>query len=634
MDKKNNIKLKIIPNKLNKEKVSQKVNKGVVSNKTNNINKNSVPDNVSEEEILKNIHNMEKGSSNVNNKRRNMIYIIIFGILLLSILFSASYAYFSVDTTNTNKLGNIIGNIDCVGVVYSESGTIDLDNSTPVTDEYALANYTPVTVTVTNNCSNQQSYYFTFSSLANATGYIPDNKVNIAVEKRTGNNSFYRIVNPKYVSYLVEVPETNSFKSTLMADLNRRDETKSYTNKKSYVLDHDYISSGETKTYKVYLWIDYYEGDETHTGLNNNTTQGLLFKGSLGIVPVNYHSLAKHIELNSGYGRTIYGDTNDGDGNPRKVTDECSASGCNTVNIQSANQYIYYYYNNTTHINAIFGGYCWKIVRTTTMGGVKLLYNGVPTTVDDHLECANDSDTINNNAVYKFNSTGVATANKQTPASVGYMYNVTTGTLGDMLQADDVNKYDSEIKTVLDAWYTSWVTNNNVDEDKLEAAVYCNDRTLGVGSGSSYLTATLNNTLDTLTNGKSYVFSGFNRNTDSSGANKSFGCTNVTDSFSINNPKAGGSNMKNIGLMTLDEALALNTNIIKGNNTIWLMTPYLIRKESATSYYTRIFRNTTSGGIDNDRSHQTQKVRPVITVNSTVYSTGGDGTITNPYILS
>ena len=66
----------------------------------------------------------------------------------------------------------------------------------------------------------------------------------------------------------------------------------------------------------------------------------------------------------------------------------------------------------------------------------------------------------------------------------------------------------------------------------------------------------------------------------------------------------------------------------------FLLGIYLIRKESATSYYTRIYRNTTSGGIDNDRSHQTQKARPVITVNSTVYSTGGDGTITNPYILS
>lgn len=39
---------------------------------------------------------------------------------------------------------------------------------------------------------------------------------------------------------------------------------------------------------------------------------------------------------------------------------------------------IYYYSGAAKNNNVIFGGYCWEIVRTTETGGVKLIYNGVP----------------------------------------------------------------------------------------------------------------------------------------------------------------------------------------------------------------------------------------------------------------
>jgi len=42
------------------------------------------------------------------------------------------------------------------------------------------------------------------------------------------------------------------------------------------------------------------------------------------------------------------------------------------------NKKIYYYYGAETNNNVIFAGYCWKMVRTTDTGGVKIIYNGVP----------------------------------------------------------------------------------------------------------------------------------------------------------------------------------------------------------------------------------------------------------------
>ena len=39
---------------------------------------------------------------------------------------------------------------------------------------------------------------------------------------------------------------------------------------------------------------------------------------------------------------------------------------------------VYYYYGETPNNNVIFGGFCWRMVRTTDTGGVKTIYNGEP----------------------------------------------------------------------------------------------------------------------------------------------------------------------------------------------------------------------------------------------------------------
>lgn len=46
------------------------------------------------------------------------------------------------------------------------------------------------------------------------------------------------------------------------------------------------------------------------------------------------------------------------------------------VKLEGENTPIYYYRGDVTNNNVIFANYCWKIVRTTDTGGVKLIYNG------------------------------------------------------------------------------------------------------------------------------------------------------------------------------------------------------------------------------------------------------------------
>ena len=77
---------------------------------------------------------------------------------------------------------------------------------------------------------------------------------------------------------------------------------------------------------------------------------------------------------------------------------------------------VYYFRGAVDDNHLLFGGFCWKIVRTTGTGGIKILYDGIPSS--DGICNNTGSATIIGNYQYntKYNS----------PAFVGYMYGETT----------------------------------------------------------------------------------------------------------------------------------------------------------------------------------------------------------------
>lgn len=70
---------------------------------------------------------------------------------------------------------------------------------------------------------------------------------------------------------------------------------------------------------------------------------------------------------------------------------------------------IYYYRGIVTNNNVLFANLCWKIVRTTETGGVKLVYNGNPTSTNQCTSTTNPT-------------ASVFTAYNNSLADVGYMY--------------------------------------------------------------------------------------------------------------------------------------------------------------------------------------------------------------------
>ncbi|MBO5121461.1 MAG: hypothetical protein J6C28_07255, partial [Bacilli bacterium] len=126
---------------------------------------------------------------------------------------------------------------------------------------------------------------------------------------------------------------------------------------------------------------------------------------------------------------------------------------------------IYYYRGNVTANNVIFGDFCWKMVRTTATGGVKLIYNGVP--------AADGS--CNNTGTASQIGTSTFNESYRSFAYHGYMYGeVYEVASREMTDGEEIMygvevDYTGDTYTLTDTFSTSDWTN---DQDTIGASYY------------------------------------------------------------------------------------------------------------------------------------------------------------------
>ena len=308
-------------------------------------------------------------------------------------------------------------------------------------------------------------------------------------------------------------------------------------------------------------------------------------------------------------------------------------SGTNGIYMTTAtegNVPVYYYRGDADKVNnnIIFNNMCWKIIRTTETGGVKLIYNGTPTDG----KCETQTGDATQIGTSKFNE------KYDDNAYVGYMY----GAAGSSTyQATHANTNESTIKKYIDSWYKA-----NFDEtmtSKLEDTIFCNDRstkaydanTIGDTSMSSYgnLGYGTNATLYGAAHRASYY---------SNNPNPSLVCQNQNDKFTVDSKNGNGKLRYSVGLITLDEVVLAGfntynsntsdykdtTNYLYTNNCYWTVSPVLMYVNG--NAFVGAVHNTGILYVD----LVSIGVRPVVSlISGTLVNSNGDGTSTNPYVV-
>lgn len=183
--------------------------------------------------------------------------------------------------------------------------------------------------------------------------------------------------------------------------------------------------------------------------------------------------------------------------------------------------------------------------------------------------------------------------------------------LNKMLYADDVNKYDSNVKKYIDFWYENNLSNYT---QYLEDTIYCNNRNIRNLYGWN-----ANN--GNVTESDYLEFEAF-------GLPKNLYCSNITDRFSVSNDKA---KLKYpVGLMSLDEMNLLNNDNARNATAAfgyWLMSPAAFYMSGSKQV------EISSSSLGMDYVEFNNGVRPAISLASGTGYTSGDGSMENPYVV-
>ena len=388
---------------------------------------------------------------------------------------------------------------------------------------------------------------------------------------------------------------------------------------KSYLKTNIEIEAGVTKNYTLKVEYKYLDTPQ-------NDYQGKTFKATVGIdteqiqLGVNLYNMIKENASNETIDFSVRSGTS-------------GTNGIYTTTATEGNKEVYYYRGKVDN-NIIFNNMCWKIVRTTETGGVKLIYNGTPTD-GQCLATTGDATQIGTSEFNTINT------NYNDNAYVGYMY----GTAGSSTYAEThTNANESTIKSQsIDPWFAANFNSETIA--KLEDTVFCNDR-----STKAYSTSTIGDTTFS-----SYGALGYGTNATLYGAahrasyysnnpNPSLVCPNANDKFTVSTVNGNGALTYPVGLITLDETVlaGFNTyysntsdykdtnNYLYTNSNYWTFSPVRM----VTSGGASVGHVTGAGTVGFSGVNWTNGVRPAVSLaDGTLVEPTGNGSSTNPYVV-
>ena len=325
----------------------------------------------------------------MDNNSNKIIYIFLAIAVTMFLIVGGTLAYWSWQSAaaqNTAISFTLTSGLSCSadGGGNITSSDVKLAPAKCTDTEHAIQR--TITTSVTN--SNEGSAYMSLSL-----------KVNSMASELAASQNFKYALTTNPTSCTTDVKETGTF-------------TGAIANSSFTILGGDeYPTSPGTGTYYLYIWLDEAE--------SNNNTQNKTFNLSLTGVCTNHIStIGDTLSANAIIDNTTSQFVTNSSGiNWNAISSDTNGKGLYIrAGTQNDAHPILYYRGAVNNNNVLFAGFCWKIVRTTSTGGTKLIYNGLPSGTNNN-ECTNTTGTVTQLA-----STSAFNSNYSSPADVGYMY--------------------------------------------------------------------------------------------------------------------------------------------------------------------------------------------------------------------
>lgn len=349
-------------------------------------------------------------------------------IIIFIAFFGITYAWYSFTNSNINVAGTTNSWCSSLDVTVTSNKSVTL-SPTGTVDSYQDATYSEVTIT------NNEDMAIT----------IDLSLTDIAIDAALISEYFaYSLIDG------TTVVATGNFSTV---------STGSYINLVTSVE----IPANSSKTYNLYLYVLNDGNCTTEQALAGTCTNGqndMMNKSFSAVAKAtvsstwcnNYQSgswLYKIIESKAVMDNISSTNVTASTGiDFSTISSDENGKGVYTLSSTSSNNFpIYYYRGAVEDNNVIFGGFCWKIVRTTDTGGTKMIYNGVPT--DGICDNTGTDAMLNNGDSFSFNLSA------DSLAYLGYMYGtVYASSSNDMSSLTGTSYYYGNSVTYSDGTYT------------------------------------------------------------------------------------------------------------------------------------------------------------------------------------
>ena len=493
---------------------------------------------------------------------------------LIAIVFSSSYAYFKARIVNNTSPFELIG------------GTIKLQ-----LNENSISGDKLLPILDSQKDTNAQIKNFTVKRTDDSNVDVCYN-VYLVIQSISDN-----IKNSKYMKY-----ELTNGSSTTTGNFS----TVTYKDGKAIILlaQNKYLSKTNTTgdAYTLKVWLSYDGSVDQNSLLGGNFSAHIYAQGNSGntcpgSIETKYTLYDKLLsdkstrpEARTGFSTVL---TNDN---------------TNTLYTGTENgTTVYYFAGNATDNWVKFGknesnqDLYWRIIRTNSDGGVRLLYHGTSTTATDAYI-----------GTSKFNSSSYDIA------YVSYMF----GSTGSVANAR-ANTTNSTIKTTIDNWYKSNLEAKGYTKYLSRTAVYCNDRSTSDNNLFGARTRLVTN------------------------KTPSYDCATTEDKFTVDTSTGNGKLTYPIALMTADEVSFAGGlwvtnastwyyyNSANGSSTDstnwWLLSPSLW--DASDAFVFGVDGSSLPGNLSNYTVDKPYGVRPAVSLKSCVKTSGGDGSASTPYTI-
>ena len=391
------------------------------------------------------------------------------------------------------------------------------------------------------------------------------------------------------------------FKTTLTAEQAKFIDYKITYKDETEIKKNDILSAGEKETLKVLVYIK-----DLHESLYPSINATLTLEGKINYIQKNDDGV--HRNKNSLYEEVRSQTQPDTNINFGAISSDTNGKGVYTLSRTVSYAYpVYYYRGDVKNNNVIFGGYCWQIIRTTTTGGIKLIYNGVP-----------NNGACDNTGTDKEIGKSAFNIMDNDAKYVGYMY--------------DDNTKDSTIKEFIDEWFSANLINY---QDYLEDTPFYNERDYDAAVEFPFNYAPRK---------RIWGNSLYNYEEIVPKTTIKLGATYIEDVFTVSSDNGNGRLTYPIGLLTSDEVVMaggrgfISDSDTGANTNYFLYTGSWYSTISSSSSFSDL--NTHCIGVYYDGYIRMTMVgtllgvRPVLSLQACTSYTSGDGTSNSPYIIT